>query len=89
MQLRRLYEFDGVVTKLGGGTDRLEASNLLLRGSVLKNTDWVLGLVLFAGLDTKMFRNRAAAPRKESLALQLLPSVDPQPRHWRQCWSRN
>lgn len=44
--------------------ERLEASNLLLRGCVLKNTDWVLGLVISAGNDTKIFRNRAAAPRK-------------------------
>lgn len=64
MWLCRLYEFDGVIAKLSGGTERLEASNLILRGCTLKNTDWVLGMVLFAGTDTKIFRNRAAAPRK-------------------------
>jgi magnesium-transporting ATPase (P-type) len=65
--LRRLYEFDGVVAKLSGEPDRLEVSNLILRGCTLKNTDWVLGMVLFAGIDTKIFRNRAAAPRKASV----------------------
>jgi magnesium-transporting ATPase (P-type) len=61
-----LYEFDGVVAKLSGEPERLEASNLILRGCTLKNTEWVLGMVLFAGVDTKVFRNRMSAPRKVS-----------------------
>ena len=61
---RRLYEFDGVVAKMNGETQRLEASSLILRGCTLKNTEWVLGMVLFAGVDTRIFRNRAAVPRK-------------------------
>jgi magnesium-transporting ATPase (P-type) len=58
-----------VVAKMSGETLRLEASNLILRGCTLKNTEWVLGMVLFAGVDTKIFRNRAAVPRKVSAAL--------------------
>ncbi len=62
---RRLYEFDGTVNKLSGQpVDRLDASNLLLRGSTLRNTEWVLALVVAAGTDTKIFRNRSEAPRK-------------------------
>ncbi|KAI1320680.1 hypothetical protein EDD11_010214 [Mortierella claussenii] len=32
-------------------------SNVALRGSWLKNTEWVFGVVLYAGVDTKMMRN--------------------------------
>ncbi|KAF9195339.1 hypothetical protein BGZ51_002854 [Haplosporangium sp. Z 767] len=32
-------------------------SNVVLRGSWLKNTEWVYGVVLYAGVDTKMMRN--------------------------------
>lgn len=77
----RLYEFDGTLNKLGGGAERLDASNLLLRGCVLKNTDWVLGLVVFGGTDTKIFRNRTHAPRKVNILALPARSV----RHSRLC----
>lgn len=50
----------------------MDVANLLLRGCTLRNTDWVIGLVLFAGLDTKIFRNRVRAPRKVSACMLLL-----------------
>lgn len=77
----RLYEFDGTLNKLGGGAGRLDASNLLLRGCVLKNTDWVLGLVVFGGTDTKIFRNRMHAPRKVNMLALPARSI----RHSRLC----
>lgn len=35
----------------------LDASNLLLRGCILRKTDWVVGVVVFTGKDTKIVRN--------------------------------
>lgn len=63
----RLYVFEGAVVKADGTRDALDVANLLLRGCTLRNTDWVIGLVLFAGSDTKIFRNRVRAPRKVRL----------------------
>ncbi|KAK9868497.1 hypothetical protein WJX84_001581 [Apatococcus fuscideae] len=60
----RLYQFEGAVIKDAGRTDPLDAANLLLRGCTLVNTDWILGLVVYAGHDSKIFRNRTKAPRK-------------------------
>ena len=54
--------------KSGGGKDALDVANLLLRGCTLRNTDWVTGLVVFAGFDSKIFKNRVLAPRKVSSA---------------------
>ncbi|CAK9147855.1 unnamed protein product [Ilex paraguariensis] len=44
----------------------LTAQQLLLRGSKLKNTDYVYGVVIFAGHDTKVIQNSTAPPSKRS-----------------------
>ena len=41
-------------------------NNLLLRGSSLKNTTWVLGVVVFTGRETKIMLNAGATPRKRA-----------------------
>ena len=78
MPVCRLYVFEGAVVKADGTRDALDVANLLLRGCTLRNTDWVIGLVLFAGSDTKIFRNRVRAPRKVTL-LSSFPCIQPKP----------
>ena len=39
---------------------------VLLRGCVLHNTKWVIGLVLFTGEDTKIVLNSGGTPSKRS-----------------------
>ena len=39
---------------------------MLLRGSTLKNTKWIIGLVAYTGYDTKTMRNEQSAPHKTS-----------------------
>ena len=41
-------------------------NNLLLRGCSLKNTEWVLGVVVFTGLQTKIMLNAGETPSKRA-----------------------
>lgn len=42
----------------------LDINNLLLRGSVLRKTEWVIGLAINVGGDSKIVQNMTKAPRK-------------------------
>lgn len=44
----------------------LGAENLLLRGAVLRNTEWAIGLSCFTGTDTKLVQNSFDTPSKFS-----------------------
>jgi magnesium-transporting ATPase (P-type) len=44
----------------------------LLRGSVVKNTGWIAGLVVYTGHETKIVRNSAKAKLKFSKVENLL-----------------
>lgn len=44
----------------------LGMKQLLLRGCVLKNTDWLIGAVVYTGLDSKIVLNSKKAPTKFS-----------------------
>mmetsp|Transcript_19543 Transcript_19543/g.46668 ORF Transcript_19543/g.46668 Transcript_19543/m.46668 type:complete len:1120 (-) Transcript_19543:221-3580(-) len=61
----RLYEFQGALLREGSGERvPLDESALLLRGSTLRKTAWAIGVVVYAGSDTKIQRNSIKAPRK-------------------------
>jgi len=44
----------------------LGADNILLRGAVVRNTEWVIGLACFTGTDTKLVQNSFETPSKFS-----------------------
>jgi len=44
----------------------LGAENLLLRGAVLRNTEWAIGVACFTGKDTKLVQNAVQTPSKLS-----------------------
>ena len=47
-------------------TEPLTIDNLLLRGCTLRNTEWVLGVVVFTGHDTKIMMNAGITPSKRA-----------------------
>jgi magnesium-transporting ATPase (P-type) len=45
----------------------LENKNFLFKGSKLRNTEWVLGIVLYTGIDTKIQQNGTSVRNKISI----------------------
>ncbi|KAJ2307704.1 phospholipid transporting ATPase, partial [Coemansia sp. RSA 2704] len=75
----QLYSFKGSMQILAGdgygeydgsngdtARDALGVDNLLLRGSVVRNTQWAVGVVVFTGDDTKVMMNTGETPSKRS-----------------------
>eukprot|EP01080_Neovahlkampfia_damariscottae_P012324 gene12324-5998_t len=48
-------------------TQDLSNENVLLRGSSLRNTDWIIGAVVYSGKQTKLFQNMDNSPNKKSV----------------------
>ncbi|OAA42687.1 phospholipid-translocating P-type ATPase domain-containing protein [Metarhizium rileyi] len=47
-------------------TEPITIDNLLLRGCNLRNTDWILGVVVFTGHDTRIMMNAGITPSKRA-----------------------
>eukprot|EP00741_Cyanophora_paradoxa_P006811 tig00001042_g6587.t1 len=60
-----LYKFAGAM-KLGGQAAPVGVESLLLRGAVLRNTEFVHGLAVYTGLDTRLMRNMTKKKLKRS-----------------------
>lgn len=70
-----MYRLNANVT-INGSTSPIDISMTLLRGTVLRNTEWVIGIVLFTGLDSKIVMNSGGTPSKRSkVERQMNPMV--------------
>ncbi|CAF1402273.1 unnamed protein product [Rotaria magnacalcarata] len=72
---RNLYEFAGTL-KLNNVAHPipLGADQILLRGSQLKNTAWIYGLVIYSGHETKLMMNSSSVPFKRTNVEQVTNS---------------
>ncbi|KAI3506322.1 hypothetical protein L1887_28679 [Cichorium endivia] len=62
---RNIYGFHATM-EIDGKHLSLGPSNIVLRGCVLKNTNWAVGVVVYAGRETKAMLNSSGAPSKRS-----------------------
>jgi hypothetical protein len=53
-----LYEFEGEIKLEGKEPHAIGYQNLILRETVLKNTNEVVGVALYCGYDTKILKNQ-------------------------------
>ena len=59
-----------------GTKSPVDIQMMLLRGTVLRNTQWAIGLVLYTGEDTKIVMNSGDTPSKRSkVERQMNPQV--------------
>lgn len=68
---QNLYLYHGILRYKDASTgektnEPVSINSLLLRGCMLRNTQWVVGLVAFTGADTKIMLNGGATPSKRS-----------------------
>ncbi len=61
-----IYSFNGVLRGDNAPTVPLTADYILLRGSMLRNTNWVVGLVIYTGSDSKIMKNSSNTRSKRS-----------------------
>lgn len=62
---RNIYGFQAFM-EIDGKRLSLGPSNIVLRGCELKNTQWALGVAVYAGRETKVMLNSSGAPSKRS-----------------------
>ncbi|CAE7888103.1 unnamed protein product [Symbiodinium sp. KB8] len=60
-----IHDFNGNMTVQGKAVS-LGPQQLLMRGTVLRNTNFCLGVVIYTGPDTRMVRNSRPPPMKQS-----------------------
>jgi len=71
----RLLNFEGTYTREDGVKVSLGPKNVLLRGVVLRQTEWARGVVCYTGRETKIQMNSADPPSKTSSVMQLANSL--------------
>jgi len=60
-----LYKFEGKID-INDEILPLDTNSLVLRGMSLRNTDYIYGMVVFTGHETKVMMNSADAKYKKS-----------------------
>ena len=71
----KLYQFKGRMIHFENDSKSvysLTHSQLLHRGAQLRNTQWIYGVVVYAGVDTKLFLNQQPPPSKFSTVERML-----------------
>jgi len=61
-----LYKFQGTLTFADGSRIPLGNDQVLLKGSCLRNTEWVFGVVVYTGHQTKVMKNSLKSRSKKS-----------------------
>jgi phospholipid-transporting ATPase len=61
-----IHKFEGNMSIIDNKKNGLNSDNIVLRGCSLRNTDYVEGIVIFTGHDTKLMQNSAKAKYKFS-----------------------
>ncbi|XP_061095635.1 phospholipid-transporting ATPase IB isoform X1 [Conger conger] len=63
---RHLYDFTGTLHLDNNNPVPVGPDQVLLRGAQLRNTQWVVGIVVYTGHDSKLMQNSTKAPLKRS-----------------------
>jgi len=62
--VRSIHTFNGAISLEGKSKQALSAKEFLLRGTMLRNTAWCVGIVVYTGSDTRVVMNSRKTPVK-------------------------
>jgi len=60
----QMFQFEGSINLQGEGKLEVDETQILLRGATLRHTEWILGAVVYTGMDTKLMRNMISGSHK-------------------------
>lgn len=63
---KHLHHFEGTFVDAKGDKTALGPNNIMLRGTQLRNTEWILGVIIYTGSETKLQMNNVDPPYKTS-----------------------
>lgn len=63
---RHLYSFSGSLHIEGSAPLSVGVKQLLLRGAMVRNTEWAYGIAVYTGHDTRLMQNSTESPHKRS-----------------------
>ena len=66
MPANHIFGAQPSVNKISSSKSFVDLNGVLLRGTVVRNTKWVTGIVIATGADTKQVRNMGDTPSKQS-----------------------
>lgn len=70
------FEHESPHLKISHTVVPININQMLPRGCLLRNTDWIIGVVVFTGNDTKLIQNSGETPSKRSrIEIQMNPQV--------------
>ena len=61
-----LYKFEGNLKLTDGAVIPIDPDQILLRGSALRNCEWIIGVCIYSGHETKIMKNGSNAVAKTS-----------------------
>ena len=61
-----LYKFEGNLQLTDGAIIPIDPDQILLRGSCLRNTEWIIGVCIYSGHETKIMKNGTKPVAKRS-----------------------
>jgi phospholipid-translocating ATPase len=72
LQQASKFQVNGSADLNAGKKLSIDINGLLMRGSVIRNTKWTIGIVVFTGEDTKQIMNSGKTPSKRSQMEKLM-----------------
>ena len=70
-----IYNFHGSLQLSPSEVLPLDSNQFLPRGTILVNTDWIIGVIVYTGIETKIMKNVKSTSRRKSTKMDKLNDI--------------